>query len=82
VQLEEFMKHKFGIGDLVRFHRGSRSAAGGNYEVCRLLPDSNGKPQYRIRSSYEIHERVAAETELSTSPAINEYLAHSRIAER
>jgi hypothetical protein len=59
------MKHKYDVGQLVRFNRRSRSAADGDYEVCRQLPDSAGELQYRIRSPYETHERVARESELS-----------------
>jgi hypothetical protein len=60
------MEHKFSVGQLVRYARGFRSAAGGDYEVCRQLPDSRGELQYRIRSPYETHERVAGESELSS----------------
>ena len=59
------MEHKYGVGQLVRFNRGLRSAADGDYEVCGQLPDSAGELQYRIRSRNEMHERVASESELS-----------------
>ena len=59
------MEHKYGVGQLVRFNRGLGSAADGDYEVCRQLPDSAGELQYRIRSRNETHERVARESELS-----------------
>jgi hypothetical protein len=58
------MQHRYNLGQLVRFSRGFRSAAGGDYEVCRQLPDSDGELQYRIRSDREPHERVARESEL------------------
>jgi hypothetical protein len=42
----------------------TRSAAGGDYEVLRELPESGGEVQYRIKSDREAHERIANESDL------------------
>ena len=56
-------KHKFRIGDLVELKQSiAVNAPRGPYEVVRLLPESGGVPIYRIRSSFDNHERVADET--------------------
>ncbi len=39
-------------------------AAGGRYEIVRLLPEVDGVPLYRIKNPGENHERVAKETDL------------------
>jgi hypothetical protein len=41
------------------------SAATGNYQVLKLLPDNGGEQQYVIKSAlFESHGRVAKESEL------------------
>lgn len=55
-------QHKFKIGELVSLRSEHRDMADGiGYEVTRLLPDTSPEPQYRIKRSIEIHERVAGE---------------------
>jgi hypothetical protein len=67
------MSHKFFIGQKVDLvHRMMQTAARGQYEVRRLMPDSDrdsGDPIYRIKSSNEAHERVAQESDLMASRA-------------
>ncbi len=59
-------EHRFRIGQKVQLARAYpfQSAAEGQYEVVRQLPDSNGEYQYRIKSVNEPHERVVKESEL------------------
>jgi hypothetical protein len=65
------MSHKFSIGQKVDLvHRTMQSAPRGQYEVRRLMPDSDrdsGDPVYRIKSVDETHERVAQESDLMSS---------------
>jgi hypothetical protein len=65
------MSHKFSIGQKVDLvHRAMHSAPRGQYEVRRLMPDSDrdsGDPVYRIKSVDETHERVAQESDLMPS---------------
>ena len=57
--------HKFKLGALVQLKQTYATyGAPGPYEIVRLLPEVDGVPLYRIKSSYENHERVAKETEL------------------
>ncbi len=60
------MMHRFRLGQKVQFARGYpyRSAASGDYEVVRQLPNSEGEFHYRIKSTMEPHERVVKESEL------------------
>jgi hypothetical protein len=65
-------EHKFKIGQMVFYHpRASVVAAAINrpYEIAARLPSPDGEPQYRIRSAYEEHERVAGESELRSAQA-------------
>lgn len=68
------MAHKFSIGQKVDLaHRMMLTAPRGQYEVRRLMPDSDrdaGDPMYRIKSSDETHERVAQESDLTASRLI------------
>jgi hypothetical protein len=58
-------KHKFQIGNLVELKQSiAVNAPRGPYEVVRLLPESAGVPIYRIKNSFDNHERVAEETQL------------------
>ena len=63
------MAHKFSIGQKVDLaHRMMQTAPRGQYEVRKLMPKSDsddGNPVYRIKSTDEMHERVAQESELS-----------------
>jgi hypothetical protein len=65
------VSHKFSIGQKVELaHRMMQSAPRGQYEVRRLMPDSDrdsGDPVYRIKSVDETHERVAPESDLMPS---------------
>jgi hypothetical protein len=57
--------HKFKIGQSVRLIPSiSRSAAGGHYEIVGLRPSDGEVPQYRIKSSNEVHDRVVSERDL------------------
>ena len=68
------MSHKFSIGQRVDLvHRMMLTAPRGQYEVRRLMPESDrdaGDPTYRIKSSDETYERVAQESDLAPSRAI------------
>jgi hypothetical protein len=59
--------HKFKLGQVVSIIAGRRQGAmpGGRFEVVRLLPESAGSNQYRVRSKNDGHERVVMETELT-----------------
>ncbi|WP_420133763.1 hypothetical protein [Rhodopseudomonas sp.] len=61
------MKHKFVVGENVYFTASNvaRPAAGGIYEIIRLLPTDGADCQYRIKSSSEAFERVAKESQLT-----------------
>lgn len=61
------MTHKYLIGDSVYFTASNvaRPAAGGIYEIIRLLPTDGSDCQYRIKSQSEAFERVAMESQLT-----------------
>jgi hypothetical protein len=62
--------HKFSIGQLVQFHpdrKDQGSAARGPYEVTKRLPHNGREYEYRIKSQYEEHERIAMESQLSSA---------------
>ena len=65
------MAHKFSIGQKVDLvHRMMQTAPRGQYEVRKLMPESDnddGNPVYRIKSTDEAHERVAPESDLTLS---------------
>ena len=59
--------HKFKPGEtvsLVRSHRAGRMRKGG-FEMLRLLPETAGGNQHRVRSKDDGHEWVVMETELA-----------------
>lgn len=59
--------HRFKIGQTVTLSPGFGYArnAGASYKVVALLPSNGAHYQYRISSSDERFERVAAENELT-----------------
>ena len=65
------MSHKFSVGQKVDLvHRMMQTAPRGQYEVRKLMPESDrdtGDPVYRIKSTDETHERVAQESDLTLS---------------
>jgi hypothetical protein len=67
------MSHKFSIGQKVELaHRMMQAAPRGQYEVRRLMPQSDrdsDDPVYRIKSIDETHERVARQSDLMLSRA-------------
>jgi hypothetical protein len=67
--MERALKHKYNIGETVYFIASNVAipAAGGTYEVIRLLPTDGDDCQYRIKSSIEAFERVATESQLNIS---------------
>jgi hypothetical protein len=62
------MTYRFHAGQSVHLKRSlsNRSAALGAYKIVRLLPDTGGELQYRIKSLREPHERVVNESELES----------------
>jgi hypothetical protein len=63
--MEASMSHRFRAGQAVRLVRSSlRSAADGEFEIVRPLPDEGGETQYRIKSAREPHDRVVKESDL------------------
>lgn len=69
------MAHKFKIGQIVDLEPNMlRSLAPGRYEIRHLIPSSDRDPNdpiYRIKSTAEIHERVAPESELTLSVGVS-----------
>jgi hypothetical protein len=59
--------HQFHIGQTVYLRRSAftRDAAPGIYEIRAVLPEEDGRRQYKIKSLIEPHERVVSEQELS-----------------
>ena len=66
---EMALVHKYKVGATVYFTASnvSRPAAGGTYEVIRLLPTEGDDCQYRIKSTTEAFERVAKESQLKVA---------------
>jgi hypothetical protein len=60
--------HKFKVGETVDLIPSTfRSAATGHYEIIGLRPVDGEIPEYRIKSTSELHERVIAENNLVPS---------------
>jgi hypothetical protein len=60
------MPPKFKVGDAVILKSAVRqNVPGGVCVVIKVLPDHNDEREYRIKSAYEEHERVARERELT-----------------
>ena len=60
--------HKFAVGQVVYFESSIRCLPGmqGTYKVIRLMPtDTDDQFRYRIKSTSEMFERVATESQLS-----------------
>lgn len=62
--------HKFRVGQTVRYTRttlggGIGETPTGYFRVVRLLPETNGRNQYRVESTQDGHQRVAVETEIN-----------------
>jgi hypothetical protein len=66
-----FVSHKFSVGQAVELvPRILLAAAPGEYEVRRLMPQSDrdaGDPSYQVKSMDEKHERVVFESDLRLS---------------
>jgi len=75
------VSHKFAVGQTVDLvPRVLRAAAPGQYEVRQLMPESDrdaGDPSYRIKSLDEKHERVAVESDLTSSARVGDLLSNS-----
>jgi hypothetical protein len=67
------VSHRFSVGQVVDLaYRMLQTAPTGQYEVRQLLPASDrdaDDPRYRIKSTDEKYERVAAESDLTLAPA-------------
>jgi len=59
--------HRYARGHVVRLFRSLAmpNVAEGGYTVLALLPERDGKLQYRIKSDREPYERVVKEDELA-----------------
>jgi hypothetical protein len=59
--------HRFRAGQRVTLAANviNRRPVGGSYVVISQLPEGDGEFEYRIKNSYESHERVARESELA-----------------
>ena len=58
--------HKFHVGQRVQLVEMTRSLTRSEvgYEIVRQLPESEGEPNYRIKSRAETHERAVKESQL------------------
>ncbi|MGB0577507.1 MAG: hypothetical protein ACPGPC_15355 [Alphaproteobacteria bacterium] len=62
--------HKYHVGQNVRFNKNTVGIAtavapSGNFRVTGLLPDTQGRNQYRVESVHDGHQRVAVESDLT-----------------
>ncbi len=62
--------HKYHVGQNVRFNKNTGGiamavATSGNFRVTGLLPDTQGRNQYRVESVHDGHQRVAVESDLT-----------------
>jgi hypothetical protein len=62
--------HRYRVGQTVRFVKtASGSGIGGtpygNFRIVGLLPDAQGRNQYRVESTSDRHHRVAVESEIA-----------------
>lgn len=63
--------HRFRVGQTVRFVKVALNGAfggtpPGNFQIVGLLPDTHGRNQYRVQSTSDRHQRVAAEDEIAS----------------
>jgi len=62
-------EHKFKIGQIVYYHPDKSGphvyAPSGLFQVTRRLPAKDAEFQYWIKSTFEDHDRVAKESELT-----------------
>jgi hypothetical protein len=61
-------RHRYRIGEKVQllYDATTRFSTAELYEIVRLLPETGGEFQYRIKSTEGSHERIAKESELRT----------------
>lgn len=58
--------HKFHVGQMVFINASrERNIPGGAYVVTKKLPEHDGEFEYQVRNSYEAHERVVRESDLT-----------------
>jgi hypothetical protein len=62
--------HQYRVGQTVRFSKNTQgislgAAPTGHFRVVGLLPDTQGRNQYRVESTQDGHQRVAVETEIA-----------------
>lgn len=62
------MQHRFEIGQLVTAYL--MGVPSGPYQISRLLPPIEGKPQYWARSADDHHERALPESALLATEAV------------
>jgi hypothetical protein len=70
------LTHKFTVGQTVFFSPTRlHGAVAGDYEVLRLMPQSDTQPvpSYRIKSVTERHERVASESDLMLPDEVDSF---------
>ena len=61
--------HKYRVGQTVRFNKNTGGIAHGVaptgvFRVVSLMPDTQGRNQYRVESTSDGHQRVAVESEI------------------
>ena len=61
--------HKFRVGERVEYVRGASDGdvAPGAYTIVRLMPSDGADPQYRVKSTREVHDRTMKENQLRKS---------------
>jgi hypothetical protein len=77
------MPHKFKIGQLVDYHPAPGNyAPRGPYLIVAQLPKRDGDFEYQIKHASGMHERIVAESELTTAQGsaatseITEYMGY------
>jgi hypothetical protein len=63
---------RFRPGNMVEFVPTRRHGDLGSFTIVRELPDEVGEPRYRVRSTADGRERVAAEHELAAVQLVDE----------
>src|SRR5947199_1588027 len=65
--------HKFKVGQMVSYLPGlpedpfSRFRSLGLYEVIQVMPERDGEFQYKLKSTRELHSRMASEERLQNA---------------